>query len=158
MEKIKLTNCDEYALVDDADYSLYGKLKWYKNSRGYVCRVERPGGEKKYLKLHRLVNQTPSGLFTDHINHNKLDNRKVNLRSVTQWGNSQNNAKNTSGCVGVSFDKKSGKWRAKIATKISANETVNYVCCFDDKTEAITARKSWEKEIQNIMSGEKERG
>lgn len=54
----------------------------------------------------------------DHINGNRADNRIKNLREVTRKANSENHAiasNNTSGATGVNFDKKSGRWYAKIA-------------------------------------------
>ena len=51
----------------------------------------------------------------DHINGEKSDNRIANLRDVTASDNCKNKPlpkKNTSGFVGVSFHKTSGKWMA----------------------------------------------
>lgn len=66
--------------------------------------------------MHRIINKTPAKLFTDHINGNKLDNRKANLRTSTKAQNCANaiGKRSKSGIKGVYFYK--GKWRAYIAT------------------------------------------
>jgi hypothetical protein len=40
--------------------------------------------------MHKLIAKTPDGKLTDHINCNRLDNRKINLRHVTDSQNAQN--------------------------------------------------------------------
>lgn len=83
MRKIKLTNCDEYCLVDDEDYPLLNRVKWCKDDAGYV----RNG----HFRMHSLIMGFPRSTYiVDHINGNKLDNRKSNLRLVTYQQNSQN--------------------------------------------------------------------
>ena len=60
---------------------------------------------------------TNDGLEVDHIDRNKLNNRKVNLRLVSHRVNLKNTniySNNTSGCTGVSWDKKGNCWRAAI--------------------------------------------
>lgn len=77
----------------------------------------------------------------DHINGNRSDNRIANLRSVTRSENNKNktiSSLNTSGHVGVSFDKYSGKWRAYIWRGNKKFSLGSY----DDFPSAITARKS----------------
>lgn len=67
--------------------------------------------------VHRLVNNTPPKMNTDHISGNTLDNRKVNLRTASKAVNGQNcrvNADNTSGFTGVSYRKDTNRWVAKI--------------------------------------------
>lgn len=68
--------------------------------------------------MHRVVNKTPKGLETDHINRNRLDNRKKNLRSVT----SGQNKFNRSGLNGISWNKTRGKWYAYITVN---NKMIN---------------------------------
>jgi HNH endonuclease len=55
----------------------------------------------------------------DHINHVRNDNRWVNLRSVPTLENRRNMTRlknNTSGCTGVSFDRRAKKWEASIGS------------------------------------------
>ena len=57
------------------------------------------------------------GKYIDHINRDKSDNRKSNLRFSNDLLNSHNRStpsNNKSGCMGVSFHTKSNKWRATI--------------------------------------------
>jgi len=111
MKKIEL--CGKYgqgkhAIVDDDDYDFLNQFKWCVDSNGYI---------RKATWMHREVNRTPVGMDTDHINGNKLDNRKCNLRSCTHGQNVSNVAirkDNTSGYKGVCWHKGSGKWHAYI--------------------------------------------
>jgi len=77
---------DKYAIVDDEDYETLSVYKWQYTSNGYAKRKYG----KTSLLMHRVIAKTPKGLVTDHLNHNKLDNRKSNLRVCTQMDNMQN--------------------------------------------------------------------
>jgi hypothetical protein len=101
-------------IVDDDDYDYLSRWRWKRNAVGYACRTIYIRGKFTLLLMHRLINKTPEGLFTDHINRNKLDNRKSNLRTVTKRINNRNQglgSRNTSGFKGVNFTKDK-KWRA----------------------------------------------
>lgn len=89
-------------LVDDSTFKKYGHLTWHLSDTGYAVRRTREGT----VRLHRLVANTPEGLFTDHKNHNKLDNRTSNLRVVTQ----AENMANYRGAKGYCWDKSKNKW------------------------------------------------
>lgn len=73
----------KYTLVDDDIFEKYGELKWHLSDTGYAIR--RNNGIT--TRLHRLITNCPKNLVTDHINRNKLDNRRENLRCVTQSEN-----------------------------------------------------------------------
>ena len=113
---IYLTNGYE-AIVDAEDYEELNKHKWYY-SKGYAIRCARniKGGQRTIL-MHRVANQTPDGSQTDHINCDKLDNRKANLRTVTNQQNQMNKGRdkdNSSKYKGVSWHKTNKKWRSRI--------------------------------------------
>jgi len=66
------------------DYSL-NKEVFYAESEIYISRKER-----HTISMHRVITNCPKGMVVDHINHNTLDNRKVNLKVCTQYENCQN--------------------------------------------------------------------
>lgn len=123
MAKIKLTQ-NKYAIVDDEDYDFLNQWKWcalkQQDGKFYAVRtaiVKNRNNEStpKRIAMHRLVNNTPDKLYTDHINGDTLDNRKCNLRSCTNSENQFNRGKssnNSSGFRGV--DRAYGKFRATI--------------------------------------------
>jgi len=94
MKEIPLTQ-GRVAIVDDEDYEWLNQWKWFFMNNGYAA-TNRKGKPRKMLYMHREINKTPDGVETDHINHNKLDNRKCNLRNCTRTQNQVNIAYKTS--------------------------------------------------------------
>lgn len=103
----------KYALVDDEDYEVLSWFRWNYSS-GYAYSVPRKGF--KPLKMHRLIlGQTDRNRVVDHINLNKLDNRRNNIIIVSTGQNALRRSKNrinTSGHKGVGFHKATGLWQA----------------------------------------------
>ena len=94
-------------LVDDSTFKEYNHLSWFLSDTGYAMR--RPtldDGSKVTVRLHRLVADAHEGMVVDHLNGDKLDNRKSNLRVCTQ----KENANNRKGTRGYAWDKSRGKW------------------------------------------------
>lgn len=83
---------DKFALVDDEDYERVNSLKWYVDTCGYA-RNDTIG---RCRRMHNLV-MGEKGV--DHINRDKLDNRRTNLRKASQRQNTYNNS---NGCYGKS--------------------------------------------------------
>ena len=99
-----------YAIVDNEDYEWLSQWNW---SGEYATRTEKG----RLIIMHRLILKTPKGKLTDHINRNKLDNRKANLRVCSNAENIRNigmRSHNTSGYKGVHKHRQSGRWRASI--------------------------------------------
>lgn len=118
MKKIPLTK-GEYALVDDADYAELSAWSWCLTN-GYPSRRKTfAKREAKIAYLHRELMNPGDGLVVDHINGDKLDNRRENLRICTQAENMLNWDNNRGGSRfrGVSWDKTRNKWKAQIQHK-----------------------------------------
>ena len=120
-----------------------GSAAGYINVKGYFL-VEISG---KGYYVHRLIWMMVTGELPeyeiDHINGNPKDNRLINLRSVSRQENQQNKkmyATNTSGAVGVCWDKRESKW----LVRIGVNNQSAHIGYFEDWFEAVCARKSAE--------------
>jgi hypothetical protein len=114
MQYIILSN-KKQVIVDDEDYEHLSRHGWHQ-ANGYACRhISSIPDIREYM--HRAVNNTPEGFVTDHINGNKLDNRKANLRTADTSQNAMNYSKKSGAANpyrGVSLHKKSGLWRARV--------------------------------------------
>lgn len=108
--ELKLTNCNEVALIDEEDYERLKGLSWRKIKTGYVAHNGPYKPKKKsrdLVYLHREVMRAEKGKSVDHKNRDKLDNRKENLRFATQLQNCANRAaKNKYGYKGITKDGK----------------------------------------------------
>lgn len=130
------------------------KLKGTLNSTGYyICSLNREGKHKS-TGVHRVVaaafgiiDLNDSSQQIDHINHDRTDNRLVNLRAATraenmQWGGGGIIATNTSGYRGVSWSKKLRKWQAYI----NINNKPKHLGFFSCRIEAALAYDSAARE------------
>ena len=97
-------------VIDLKDWELYGSRKWHKSDTGYAVNRGRVDGDKRTIRFHRLVAGTPEGLFTDHLNHDRLDNRKKNLRVCSHESNVRNRP---SGEKGYCWDESKQKWMVR---------------------------------------------
>jgi hypothetical protein len=139
-----------------------GELIWKvrrpygKKAAGGSALVKSFSGSKMYYKVwvngklyfaHRVIWLMISGAWPeaeiDHIDGDGLNNRRDNLRSVSRTENSRNlrrSSRNTSGAMGVYWDKRNQKWHACLVVN-GVNLSFGR---FTDKDTAIAARKSAE--------------
>lgn len=134
-----------FCYFDLEDYKIIKQHYWIIPNRSdkYVISENKT----KRIYMHRFVmglGDYDKIIVVDHINHDKSDNRKKNLRICTQSENSKNvkaRKNNTSGYIGVSWDKNRNKWHSQI--------TFNRKCInlgrFENIEDAIAARKEAEK-------------
>ena len=115
MKEIKLTR-GKVAIVDGEDYEYLSQFKWHCEN-GYASRTIHKNGRKTEEYMHRLIMNTPKDLDTDHINHNRLDNQRNNLRICTSSQNLANGKlriDNKSGRKGVYWHTRDRRWVASI--------------------------------------------
>lgn len=129
----------------ETDKELIESRTWYMANTGYIMTDFRVNRRPVRKQFHRLVMGEPEGMVVDHIDGNPLNNTRENLRICTQQENTRNSKKerinNSSGCVGVSFNKATKKWRAYIVVDYK-QLSLGY---YKTKEEAIDARKIGEK-------------
>ena len=112
------TSKGEEILVSDEDFDALSKVAWWVRE-GYAIRTIYVGGKKRCEYMHRVILGLPYGSKDcgDHINMNKLDNRRENLRTCSNAENQRNRGMyrtNSTGYKGVVLHKQSGKFRAQI--------------------------------------------
>jgi len=134
MKEIKLTQ-GQIALVDDEDFEFLNQWKWHERKINkiyyYAIRGIRIKDKIKFIYMHRLIMNTPTGFVVDHLNHNGLDNQKSNLRNCTQSENIMNQkCRNKSGYKGVYY------FNGKIIAKISINRKVIHLGYFKNGIKA----------------------
>jgi hypothetical protein len=121
MKLIRLTK-GRFALVDDCDYPWLVQLRWCYSSDGYAVNYYRDElGNDHKRSMHRLVMAkileqfVPPELQVDHINHDRIDNQRDNLRLATRSQNQaykKLQANNTSGYKGVIWNQ--NRWEVRI--------------------------------------------
>lgn len=98
---------------DLEDYERIKCYYWYKHKLGYI----KGWVDGKHTMLHRFIMNCPDDKEIDHINHNRVNCLKENMRICTRQQNQYNQPmqkSNTSGYKGIDFHKSSGKYRARI--------------------------------------------
>lgn len=131
-----------FAIVDAEDFAALNSYTWSKIWCGYVRRNSRHNKKQTHFLMHRQIMNAPLGLDVDHINGCRFDNRRSNLRLCTRRQNlchsTRLNRRNTSGVNGVSFERRRGKWTARIHV---AGKYL-FLGYFQEKERAIEARRS----------------
>lgn len=88
------------------------------NEKQYVGYTQSIRGKGKTTWLHRLIMQPPTNMVVDHVNCNPLDNRKENLRIITDKVNKQNKkgaaSHSLTGIRGVKLNKPNNRFEAQI--------------------------------------------
>ncbi len=148
---LKLLDLPEgQVLLDEDDYVRLGGRSIYLSSNGYPTFSTNALGP---ITLHSFVMRgTMPGMHIDHIDGNKMNNCKSNLRFVTTQLNQANrhclNKNNSSGIRGVARTNAStiNPWRAQI----TVNRKNVYLGLFPTAEEAITARRAAELEYYGV--------
>lgn len=149
MKQIPLSQ-GKFALVDADIYDYLMQWKW-TYSGGYAYRLKTVRGNSRKIWMHRECNGTKEGEYTDHIDGNRLNNTRSNLRTCTYAQNNKNaktRKDNKSGYRGVYWEKSCNKWRVVISNdgkKLS-------VGLFDDIVEAAKAYNAAAKKLHGSFA------
>lgn len=149
MKTIELTR-GKVAIVDDEDYEMLMKWKWYakynRDTKSFYAARGGIDGNKKCISIamHRVIMGARKGQQVDHGDHDTLNNQKFNLSLTDSSGNNKNTSRradNTSGHCGVYWRNDYGKWRAQIMVNGKWIGLGHY----DDWRDAIAARQAANK-------------
>jgi len=125
-DRIQLSN-GSFVLVDAEDYEFLNQWKWKEHSgtaqrNKHIATIgDWKDGKRKdvCVLMHRVIMDAPEGMDVDHINGNRLDNRRANLRVCSHAQNRANSktpVTNKSGYKGVSWCKRDSRWIAFITS------------------------------------------
>jgi hypothetical protein len=139
---IGFTSKNEKFYFDKENFELISKYYWNINKDGYI--YTRDNGY--IIFMHRLVMNAQNNEQIDHVKHELYDNRKNELRIVTQSQNNMNyeiRKDNTSGYRGIYWNKKFSKWHVQI----SKNKNRYHLGYYDDIIQAIQIRDQFEEKL-----------
>lgn len=145
MKKIKLRGkwgVGKFALIDDDDFERVSKKVWRLQKIGYVSENHKTG-----ILMHRFILNAKEGEYVDHINHNKLDNQKRNIRICSNEVNNWN--RDYKRIIGVSSSKIIGKPYRAYINKFYKQIHLGY---FKTKEEAIIAYDNAVAEMRDIYA------
>ena len=135
---------------DLEDYDLIKNIYWRTDECGYARGYDTIS--KRLVRMHKIITHTDQNTIIDHINRNKLDNRKANFRYATKSQNrinSKTRTNNTSGIQGVRFEE--GKWRVRI----SINGKYKHLGMYNNFDDAVKVRLKAEKEYYGEFAMQK---
>ena len=139
---VKMITSEKVMICDAKEWESLKNFHWNASKKDGYAMASIEG---KTVLYHHLILKAKDGYVRDHINRNRLDNRKCNLRYATLRANVLNKGipkNSTSGCCGVTFEKRLGKWRAYIYCK----SKMLHIGYFDNQEDAINARRVAEEE------------
>lgn len=132
-------------LVDYEDWLKYSGVTFSLNVKGYVVNDTGKGETRDVWLLHRSIMNNPEGLVVDHINGDKMDNRKYNLRACSVKENVRNSKPQagTSIYKGVSYDAS----RCKYTAGIKVDKVHKFLGRYDLEIDAAEAYDRTAKEL-----------
>lgn len=144
-----------YALVSADDVCKVEMNSWRLDSHGYAIKSIKENGKTKNISLHHVVYKKPDkGMVIDHINRNKLDNRRENLREVSYSLNSANRSRRKSAKENRPYpgvrrvkNRKTGKMYDTWEVAIKFKGKFEYTGYFNNVDDAIKKRKKLEKQL-----------
>lgn len=133
----KLPTGEEF-LFDIDDYGLISIHNWFITPNGYLKTGSAIGTHRF---MHRLIMNAANGELVDHINRDKLDNRRCNLRICNYSQNGANSVRAGNINRGLYFDKRYNKW----SVCITVNKIPRFLGYYSEYSDALQVRKTAEE-------------
>ena len=147
MKKIYL-NQGKWTIVDDEDFEWLNQWKWtYKHVKTLSCgedygivvrnNYSSNGKRTNIIRMHRVILNAPPNFQVDHINGNRLDNRRRNIRLATIGQNNKN--KRSVAKSGYKNVYREECINLRWFSKIMVDRKTIHLGCYDSKEEAAIA-------------------
>jgi hypothetical protein len=137
-------NIDHQVMVDDDIWYALQQYKLYY-TKGYACITK----DNKPLMVHKYIMGKCDGYIIDHINRNKLDNRKSNLRFTDYSGNNHNHNKRKNGTsIYKGVTKRAQKWYASVRKE----HVKYYLGAYEEEVMAAIAYNIKAKELYGCLA------
>ncbi len=130
-----------FTQIDEEDLPRLGTKPWSIHSKGYATQLRGSGKKATRFLLHRLLVGLTDSRVVDHINGDKLDNRRTNLRVCTSQQNNFNSSKPRGDNSHLGVHRSRNNWRAKL--EINGETILDQT--FSNREDAITARLEAER-------------
>jgi hypothetical protein len=147
---LQLNDNRTFARLDPEDAFDLGQYSWRLNNIGYAIRHTTINRKAKSYLMHRVIMKAQKGEVIDHINGDKLDNRKCNLRKTDQSSNRMNMIKRTptaSKHKGVRRQQRGKPWYARIRSRPDDTQKERFLGAFDDEHQAALMYDFWALEL-----------
>lgn len=121
-------------MIDDRDLFLVSQYNWQADKDNVI----KAHGKDGHVLLSRLIMSAPKDMEVDHIDGNRLNNQRSNLRLATSAQNKCNRGPRKdckSGYKGVSWHSQNHVWTARI----KAGTKYLHLGCFKDILDAVRA-------------------
>lgn len=139
----------KFVKVDDADFDYLNQFSWWFCAVGYAYGRVSKGS--KILLMHRVIMNPSTGMEIDHINSDRLDNQRSNLREATRQEQLFNCKKRSNAVTsiyrGVSLDRKRNVWLAQIRKKIDGVSKNICIGSFKHELDAVIAYNRVAKDL-----------
>lgn len=113
----------QYFMFDEEDLDVINKNNWYLDSNGYAVahnkKSEKKENDSDVIRMHRAIMSKYEDIDDkeiDHKTHNKIDSRKINLRSCNRGENTRNTIPTSNtGIKNIRYDEKSDLYIVNIS-------------------------------------------
>jgi hypothetical protein len=140
------------ALVDRADGEAVEAYRWCMHDNGYAVRNAQVGGKRRIVRMHReILGLGPGDPGVDHVNGDRLDNRRGNLRIATNAQNLQNRHQ-CGPYRGASWDAERNRWQARVQLDGKTHHLGRHAT----EAEAAAVSAAWRREHMPFSSDARE--